>query len=159
MTLTRRGRRALAGLSLALAVILGVVVWSSLFERSPIARPSDPCATPPPLRTRQGVTLQPAAMKAYRKAERIAGRRIPVIQSYRSCAAQALACRNICGSSNGCPGRCAKPGTSYHQLGAAIDVPTEVLHDPELVGALRKAGWCQSVPVNDPGHFSFGGCH
>src|SRR5438046_1988498 len=66
VALTRRGRRVLAGLSVALAVILGVVVWAAVFEHAPIVQPSDPCATPPPLRTRQGVTLQPSAMKAYR---------------------------------------------------------------------------------------------
>jgi LAS superfamily LD-carboxypeptidase LdcB len=105
------------------------------------------------------VTLQPNAMKAFRVAERLAGRPIVVVQSYRSCAQQALACRNICGNSGGCPGRCLPPGKSYHQLGAAVDITAGELQSSQIVSALEKAGWCQSVPDSDPGHFSFGGCH
>src|SRR5437867_8300767 len=90
--LTRRGRRVIVAVSVAGLALAGLTVASALRGGSPMDRPADPCATPPVLRTREGVTLQPAAMRAYRKAERIAGARIPVVQSYRSCAAQALAC-------------------------------------------------------------------
>jgi LAS superfamily LD-carboxypeptidase LdcB len=103
--------------------------------------------------------LQPAALQAYKKAERLAGRQIVVVESYRSCAQQATACRSICGNPGGCPGRCAPPGKSYHQLGGAIDITAEELQVTRIVSALEQAGWCQSVPDSDPGHFSFGGCH
>jgi LAS superfamily LD-carboxypeptidase LdcB len=98
-------------------------------------------------------------MKAFRRARRLAGRPIEVVQSYRSCQEQAEACRNICGNPEGCPGRCAPPGLSWHQYGAAIDVTQGMLDDPAVVRALERAGWCQAVPRTDPGHFSFGGCH
>ena len=124
-----------------------------------IVHPDDPCTERPPLVTREGVTLQPVAMRAFRRAQRRAHGAISVVQSYRSCAQQAEACRSICGNAEGCPGRCAKPGTSYHQLGAAIDITQESLDTSGVILALRQAGWCQSEPKNDPGHFSFDGCH
>ena len=149
----------MAVLGIVAATLVGIAASGVLSDHGPISIPSDPCATPPVLRTYQGVTLQPNAMKAFKKAQRLAGRRIVVVQSYRSCAQQALSCRNVCGDSDGCPGRCLPPGKSYHQLGAAIDITAGELHIARIVSALEKAGWCQSVPASDPGHFSFGGCH
>jgi len=146
-------------LGIAVTVVVGIAAAGGFSDHGPVVVPSDPCATPPVLRTYHGVTLQPNALTAYKKAERLAGRHIEVVQSYRSCAQQALACQNICGNPDGCPGRCAEPGKSYHQLGAAIDVTAEELQVPQIVSGLEKAGWCQSVPDSDPGHFSFGGCH
>jgi D-alanyl-D-alanine carboxypeptidase-like protein len=157
VTLTVRGKRAVAALVGTAAV---AAVAAFLLSRGPhIVIPDDPCGDPPPLQTYRGVTLQPLAMQAFRKAEALAGRQIPVVQSYRSCARQARACERICSNPKGCPGLCASPGSSYHQLGAAIDVSAETLEDRRIVDALLDAGWCQSVPVNDPGHFSFDGCH
>lgn len=49
-----------------------------------------------------------------------------VTSGYRSVADQREACRHVCGNPNGCPGTCAKPGTSNHQgkayPGGAVDV-------------------------------------
>lgn len=129
-----------------------------LTRASGIVVPSDACASPPPLTTSRGVTLQPLAMAAFKRAERRADQRIPVVWSYRSCAEQRVACRNICGNAE-CPGRCAPPGKSWHQLGAAIDTNQRGLNAPTIVDALEANGWCQSLPTSDPGHFSFGGCH
>jgi hypothetical protein len=125
----------------------------------PLVRPADACAEAPPLRTYHGVTLQPAALRAFKEADRLAGGAISVVQSYRSCGQQAEACRNICGDPTGCPGRCASPGASYHQLGAAIDITQGSLDTPGVISSLVRAGWCQSEPNTDPGHFSFAGCH
>jgi LAS superfamily LD-carboxypeptidase LdcB len=111
------------------------------------------------MRASGGVTLQPKALTAFRRAERAAGRSIHVVQSYRSCSQQASACERICSNPGGCPGRCAPPGASYHQLGLAIDIDEQMLATPGVVSALEEAGWCQSLPDSDPGHFSFGGCH
>lgn len=125
----------------------------------PLVRPGDTCASAPPLRTVDGVTLQPAAMKAFRQAQHRAHGVIAVVQSYRSCDEQALACRNICGNANGCPGTCASPGASYHQLGAAVDITQGSLDTPGVIATLERFGWCESEPNTDPGHFSFDGCH
>jgi len=119
----------------------------------------DPCVHPPEVKTRGHVTLQADAMKAFRKAQRTMHGRIEVVSSYRTCAQQAVTCQRICGNPNGCPGTCIKPGYSYHQLGLAIDVTQETLDTAGAKASLEAAGWCQSVPDTDPGHFSFRGCH
>jgi hypothetical protein len=157
--LSRRGRRIAAGAALAVALIVlggGIALFSS---GSGLVIPSDPCKNPPPLRTRDGVTLQPVALRAFRKAEIQADTKIAITASFRSCAQQAIACKNICGNAQGCPGRCAKPGTSYHQMGAAVDLSQASLHNPKIVAALQDTGWCAPLPSSDPGHFSYGGCH
>lgn len=156
--LTGRGRRLVIAGALCAAAVAGVAVSAAL--RGPaIAIPDDACAERPPLETWEGVTLQPTAMTAFRAAQREAGRPIPVVQSYRSCRQQRIACDDICGDPNGCEGTCAPPGLSWHQLGAAVDITQEGLDDERIPRALEANGWCQSVPDTDPGHFSFDGCH
>jgi uncharacterized membrane protein len=155
---TFANRRVVAGVLVAMVAVAGVVAWLTR-STDPLVRPSDTCASPPPLKTVAGVTLQPVAMRAFRKAQRLAHGQISVVQSYRSCDEQAKACRNICGNANGCPGTCASPGSSYHQLGAAVDVTQGTLDAPGVIRALERAGWCESEPNSDPGHFSFDGCH
>jgi hypothetical protein len=156
--LTRRGRRVAVAGTLAVASISGVAI--SVAVRAPaIAIPDDACAERPPLQTWEGVTLQPLAMTSFRAAQQEAGVRIPVVESYRSCRQQRIACRTICGDANNCAGTCAPPGRSWHQLGAAVDITQEGLDDPRIPAALEANGWCQAVPASDPGHFSYGGCH
>jgi hypothetical protein len=160
--MTNRGQAVVAGLAILLGAVVLFTTGAGAQRGSGgdgVVRPNDACASPPAMRTARGVTLQPAAMRAFRQAERLAGRSIAVVESYRSCSDQAAACERICSDPNGCPGRCAPPGASYHQLGAAIDVTEAMLQSPEVIGALKDAGWCQSLPDSDPGHFSFGGCH
>lgn len=159
MRLTTRGRRMLAVAGVVALLTAGLALTGAFSDRSLLAHPADACSSPPRMQTYHGVTLQPEALVAYRQAERLAGRSIPVVESYRSCQKQAMACVDICGRAYGCPGRCAKPGTSYHQLGAAIDIPQSALDTPAIVSALRRTGWCQALPDSDPGHFSFDGCH
>ena len=160
--LTDRGRAIAAGLAvllLAVLVFASASVAQRLARSDGVIRPAEVCASPPPLRSFQGMRLQPKALQAFKRAQSLAGRRIVVVQSYRSCSDQASACERICQDPNGCPGRCAPPGASYHQLGAAIDVSEAMLQSSDVITALEAAGWCQSVPDSDPGHFSFGGCH
>jgi hypothetical protein len=136
---------------LAASGVTGAVLWPDVPERV--------CARAEDLQTRGGVTLTPEAMAAFVEAERLAGKNIEVVESFRSCRQQARACKRICGNRNGCPGLCAPPGLSWHQRGLAIDITEGELANPAVVAALEQTGWCQSVPVNDPGHFSFDGCH
>ncbi len=148
-----------AGVSLGIAIAIGAgAVWFGFVSASKAGSlPS--CISPSELETFQGVTLQSKAMQAFKSAEQIAGRTIGVVQSYRSCTAQALACRRICGDPGGCAGTCAEPGTSSHQRGEAVDVAKSSLDAAGVAAALRQAGWCESVPESDPGHFSYHGCH
>jgi hypothetical protein len=153
----RPGRTKLVVGAAAIAVLVAGGI--AFLHRGPsIVIPDHPCSDPPPLRTRDGVTLQPLAMRAFRKAEAQAGTAIAISASFRSCAQQAIACRNICGNAS-CPGRCAAPGTSWHQLGAAVDLTQGSLDNPTIVAAMKAAGWCEPLPSSDPGHFSYGGCH
>ena len=155
---TPRGRRiAIAGTLAVLAI--GGVVASTALRGPAAATPQEVCAHPPTLQTWQGVRLQPAAMTAFRAAQQQAGVKIPVVQSYRSCHQQRIACRDICGDPNGCEGTCAPPGLSWHQLGEAVDITQAGLDDARIPQALEANGWCQAVPDTDPGHFSFDGCH
>jgi hypothetical protein len=143
---------AAAAVVVAVAAVLGFTLW-------PGGGVERVCAQPGELRTRGNVTLIPEAMDAFVQAETSVGHEIDVVESYRSCRQQALACERICGSRRGCPGVCAPPGLSWHQRAAAIDVTQEMLDTPGLIEALEDAGWCQSLPATDPGHFSFDGCH
>jgi hypothetical protein len=115
------------------------------------------CGRPEALTTVEGVTLVRDAMDAFLEAESVAGD-IEVVQSYRSCREQRVACEGICGRPS-CPGLCAPPGYSWHQRGLAIDITQTSLEAPGVIEALEDAGWCQPLPTNDPGHFSFDGCH
>jgi hypothetical protein len=152
--LTRRGRWIAGGL-----VLLAGFLTISLISGEEPAEVTRVCARPENLRHYRGITLQPGAMSAFRQAERRAGTTIEVVESFRSCRQQAMACQRICGNRQGCPGTCAPPGLSWHQRAMAIDISQAALDTPGVVGALRDSGWCQSSPDTDPGHFSWGGCH
>jgi len=151
----RLTRRGCVVVGLVVVTAGGIAGGFALWPREP----ERVCARSADLQTRQGVTLTPDAMVAFLEAERLAGQRIEVIESFRSCRAQARACKQVCGNRMGCPGTCAPPGLSWHQRGLAIDISPDSLHAPGVFEALQQAGWCQSVPQNDPGHFSFDGCH
>ena len=89
-----------------------------------------------------------------------------VQSGWRSDTDQAQACIEVCGNPQGCPGRCAKPGTSNHRSktfpGGAVDVS-----DPDgfraALARARAAGDLGPYPMirndlpNDPMHFSLTG--
>jgi LAS superfamily LD-carboxypeptidase LdcB len=85
-----------------------------------------------------------------------------IASTYRSCATQREVCSNIpnCGP-NGCPGRCAPPGHSYHQLGLAVDAPG-TKETATVRRVFYKHGWHNfsshdslRATGSDPWHFSF----
>ena len=156
MRLSKRGRGVVL-----FAAAWSVLVGGAIAIRSNGAGPTaaEVCASPPAVVSTDGVTLTSDAMRAFQRAQRLAKRHLEVVQSYRSCAQQRLACINICGSAGGCPGTCAPAGLSWHNRGEAVDLTSAEVRNRAIVSAMQKAGWCQSVPTNDPGHFSFGGCH
>lgn len=85
-----------------------------------------------------------------------------VTSGIRDVAAQKQACINVCGNPNGCPGRCAVPGTSNHQgykwPQGAVDVDPGSVAQLERVLARypgRKVRGGQ-LPA-DPVHFSWTG--
>ena len=151
-----RRRRLLAAAAVVAVVAGGSVLAFVLLRDTAVERF---CGRPEELRTRGNVTLKAEAMETFLEAEAEVGHEIVVVESYRSCREQALACERICGTRRGCPGLCAPPGLSWHQRALAIDVPQDMLDAPGVIDALEGAGWCQPLPASDAGHFSYDGCH
>jgi hypothetical protein len=149
MKLSRRSHGSSALPPVCVLVLGGV----AFLNRGPsIAIPDHPCADPPPLRTHDGVTLQPVAMQAFREeAERTAHTTIAINASFRSCAQQAIACRNICGNPQGCPGRCAPAGLLVPPARPPrVDLTQGSLDNATIVSAMKSAGWCEPLPSERP---------
>ena len=100
---------------------------------------------------RDGYTLklQKPAMRSYRAAEASLGREIKLTGSWRSCSLQAQLYQSD-------TQRYAHPNTTLHTQGLAIDVSTAQRDLDKIRGALKKRGWTQSRPTDEPWHYSFG---
>lgn len=91
--------------------------------------------------------LTEAMRAAIAAAEAALGRSLPITSGWRSSTAQqALWDRR---ASNPFP--VARPGSSAHERGTAIDVPRSMV--PALVAIRPSVGLCQPLPVSDPIHF------
>lgn len=94
-----------------------------------------------------GTGLTPAMRAAVAAAEAALGRPVPITSGWRSTAAQqALWDRR---GSNRFP--VARPGTSAHERGTAIDVP--LAFAPVLASVGPSVGLCRPLPASDPVHF------
>lgn len=62
-----------------------------------------------------------------------------VTSGVRTKAEQTLACINVCGNPNGCPGTCARPGTSNHEGTVFPKGAVDVTDGAEFDAALRRA--------------------
>jgi D-alanyl-D-alanine carboxypeptidase/Putative Flp pilus-assembly TadE/G-like len=95
--------------------------------------------------------LAPGMVAAIAAAERLLGQPVPIASGFRSRAQQeALWARR---GSNPYP--VARPGSSMHERGLAIDVPRGFVD--ELLGVAAAAGLCQPLPATDPVHFELCG--
>lgn len=107
------------------------------------------------------VKLQAAALRAFRNAEqdfaprywskkrRAEGRPIVLTGSWRSCAYQAeLYDRDS--------SRYADPDVTGHTRGIAIDVSTAQPRQGRIKRVLKKNGWTQTRPDDEPWHWSYG---
>ena len=80
-------------------------------------------------------------------AEVLLGRPVPITSGWRSPAAQqALWDRRVTN-----PFPVARPGTSSHERGTAIDVPRTFA--PALAAVGPQVGLCRPLPTSDPVHF------
>lgn len=83
-----------------------------------------------------------------------------VTSGYRTDADQREACRHVCGNPNGCPGRCAKPGTSNHRFktypGGAVDV-SDYQDFGRRVKRYPHGQTIKNDLPQDPVHFSLSG--
>jgi D-alanyl-D-alanine carboxypeptidase len=91
--------------------------------------------------------LAPAMLAALARADGLLGHPVRVVSGLRSRSQQeALWARRATN-----PYPVARPGTSDHERGLAIDVPRADVADLRRVA--RAAGLCQPLPTTDPIHF------
>lgn len=91
--------------------------------------------------------LVPEMLAALSRADAMLGTSVPVASGLRSRAQQqALWDRR---ETNPYP--VARPGTSNHELGKAVDIPRGFV--PRLLTVAAAAGLCQPMSVTDPVHF------
>jgi hypothetical protein len=91
--------------------------------------------------------LGPALVAALDRAEALLGAPVPITSGYRSAAAQ----RALWAARAGNRYPVARPGTSAHERGEAVDVPRSVADRLAAVGPL--VGLCRPLPRTDPVHF------
>ncbi|MCP3935829.1 MAG: hypothetical protein GY708_10705 [Actinomycetia bacterium] len=94
---------------------------------------------------RQG--LAPAMLAALARVDELLGSPVPVVSGYRSPAHQ----QRLWDVRQSNPYPVARPGTSRHELGLAVDVPLSFVS--RLVEIASTAGLCHPLPVDDPVHF------
>jgi uncharacterized protein YcbK (DUF882 family) len=91
--------------------------------------------------------LQPAMVAALRRAEALLGEPVPITSGWRSPAEQ----QRLWDARATNPYPVARPGTSRHERGVAVDVPRGFV--PRLRTVAAAAGLCFPLPVTDPVHF------
>jgi D-alanyl-D-alanine carboxypeptidase/Putative Flp pilus-assembly TadE/G-like len=91
--------------------------------------------------------LAPAMLAALARADGLLGRSVTVVSGLRSRSQQQALWERRATN----PYPVARPGTSDHERGLAIDVPRAEVADLRRVA--RAAGLCQPLPVTDPIHF------
>jgi hypothetical protein len=91
--------------------------------------------------------LQPVLIEALARAEALLGRPVPISSGFRTRAEQeALWAGRFTN-----PYPVARPGTSMHERGMAVDVPSSFV--TTLRGVAAPSGLCQPLPETDPVHF------
>lgn len=96
-------------------------------------------------------SLTPEMRAAIARAEVALGRSIPISSGWRSPAAQ----QRLWDRRAANPYPVARPGTSSHERGTAIDVPLAIA--PALARIGPAAGVCRPLPASDPVHFELCG--
>lgn len=91
--------------------------------------------------------LHPDLVAALARAERLLGRPVPITSGFRSRADQ----ERLWAERHQNPFPVARPGTSRHERGLAVDVPRSFV--PTLRGVAHAVGLCFPLPVTDPVHF------
>lgn len=91
--------------------------------------------------------LAPVMLAAVARAEQLLGEPVSIVSGFRTYAQQAELWANR--ATNAYP--VARPGTSMHERGLAIDVPGDFVDDLRTVAA--QSGLCQPVALADPVHF------
>ena len=91
--------------------------------------------------------LAPAMVAAIARAEQLLGEPVPVVSGFRSAEEQ----RALWANRDRNPYPVARPGSSMHERGLAIDVPAWFV--PRLARVAEGSGLCRPLPATDPIHF------
>ncbi|HEX5944710.1 MAG TPA: M15 family metallopeptidase, partial [Acidimicrobiales bacterium] len=91
--------------------------------------------------------LAPAMLAALARADGLLGEPVPIVSGLRTRAQQ----QALWDRRHSNPYPVARPGTSDHERGLAVDVPRDAVAD--LVAVAGEAGLCQPLPDSDPVHF------
>ncbi len=91
--------------------------------------------------------LAPAMLAAFARADGLLGRPVTVVSGLRTRAEQEALWERRATN----PYPVARPGTSDHERGLAVDVPRGEVDD--LLRVAAEAGLCQPLPASDPVHF------
>lgn len=91
--------------------------------------------------------LDPRLQRALSAADALLGTPVPVASGFRTLADQQRLWRNRHKS----PYPVAPPGTSKHEQGLAVDIPTAFL--PRFLPVAGRVGLCRPLPRTDPVHF------
>lgn len=102
-------------------------------------------AAPPGGGVRAG--LVPEMLAALSRADALLGMPVPVVSGLRTRAQQ----QSLWDRRAQNPYPVARPGTSNHEHGRAVDVPRGFV--PRLLSVTAAAGLCQPMPESDPVHF------
>lgn len=94
---------------------------------------------------RAGLTAD--LLAALERADRMLGTPVPIASGLRSRAQQ----QALWDRRHSNPYPVARPGTSHHERGQAVDVPRTFV--PRLMAVAGAAGLCQPMPQTDPVHF------
>jgi D-alanyl-D-alanine carboxypeptidase len=97
--------------------------------------------------TATGAGLDPTMASALDRAARLLGQAVPITSGYRSPARQ----QQLWDARGSNPYPVARPGTSMHERGLAVDVPLWFVPRLESVGS--QVGLCHPFPTTDPVHF------
>jgi hypothetical protein len=84
---------------------------------------------------------------ALARAEALLGEPVPITSGWRSPADQ----QRLWDQRAGNPYPVARPGTSRHEQGLAVDVPRAFV--PRLRAVAHRVGLCFPLPTTDPVHF------
>ena len=91
--------------------------------------------------------LSPALLAALDQADALLGYPVPVVSGLRTYEEQLALWERRATN----PYPVARPGTSDHERGAAVDIARGAV--PAVVGVAAAAGLCQPLPRTDPVHF------
>lgn len=91
--------------------------------------------------------LAPEMLAALSRADALLGAAVPIASGYRSREQQ----QSLWDRRASNPYPVARPGTSHHEQGRAVDVPRGFV--PRLLTVAAAAGLCQPMPESDPVHF------